>query len=116
MLECYLVFAAVCTYLAIYSDIPDGTHEATPWFVRVAWFLQTIALSSSIYITVVRLVDPNGVTGGGGYWVRALRLPRFEVSPRYSHPKVTSFGLLITADALRSRRGDTWCQYNLGSS
>jgi len=68
MLECYLVFAAVCTYLAIYSDIPDGTHEATPWFVRVAWFLQTIALSSSIYITVVRLVDPNGVTGGGGYW------------------------------------------------
>jgi len=39
----YFAFGAFSTYKAIYGRRPDGLGEATPWFVRVTWFLAALA-------------------------------------------------------------------------
>lgn len=67
-LTLYLNFGALTTYLAIYSNRPNGTHEMTPWFVRVTWMLQSVAFTSAVAVTVGKWLTDDETLGG--VWVR----------------------------------------------
>ncbi|KAL1527239.1 hypothetical protein AB1Y20_015915 [Prymnesium parvum] len=66
-LTLYLNFGALTTYLAIYSNRPNGTHEMTPWFVRVTWMLQSVAFTSAVAVTVGKWLTDDETLGG--VWV-----------------------------------------------
>lgn len=46
----YLGFAAATTGMALYSTLPDGKGNATPWFVSVTWAMQPAALVASLMV------------------------------------------------------------------
>jgi len=49
----YLSFAVATTSLAIFSSIPDGKGEATPWFVKVTWVLSSMLMVAVTLVFVM---------------------------------------------------------------
>jgi len=84
----YFGFAAFSTAMAIWSTLPNGAKEATPWFVSVTWFLgaNMLVITLTVFVLYWVLVYDGGsvaaltvVTHGGNF---ALALVDFTWSRR----------------------------------
>jgi len=49
----YFGFATYSTYESIYGNVPDGSGDATPWFVSATWLLSTNTVVMSFLVTAM---------------------------------------------------------------